>query len=164
MVDILLPGIRAVFNLSHIGPNGEADAVHSVFDNGFDFVFQGIRELIALPVKKLDAVKFHRIMGSRNHYPCIHFIFPGKVCHCRGGDNAYIYCIGSHGADSRHQRICQHIPGNSGITPYHDSGLVLVFFGQYISACLPKLHGKQRRQFIISHPPYTICTKQSAHP
>ena len=159
MVDIFFSGICPVFDLPHPGTGRHFNALHSIADQRFDFILHAVRQLIAIPVKKLNAVELHRIMGCGNHDSGFHLIFLCQISHCRCGNHTHIYRVGPYAADSRHQRIRQHIPRNTGIAAYHDSRPVFVLFCQYCCPCLPKLHSQQRGQFLICHSAHTIRAK-----
>ena len=105
MVDIFFPGVSTVFNLADTGPGRELYALHITPDQFFNLIFQGIRKLIAVTIKKLNAVKFHRIVRSRDNNTRIYFIFPGKICHCRSRHHTHIDSICTHGTHAGHQRI-----------------------------------------------------------
>ena len=124
-------------NLPHIGTDRKFNAIHLAFNDRFNFIFQRIRELIALSVKELDPVEFHRIVGSGNNHSGVYLVFPGEISHRRGRYHAYINRIGSHGANPGHQCIGQHISRNSGIAPYHNRWPVLILFCKNIGARLP---------------------------
>ena len=140
MIDIFFSGIGAIFYFANPGTDREFNALHTVTDERFDFVFQRIGKFIAVSIKELDTVKFYRIMGCGNHNTCIHFILSCQISNCRCRNNSYENRIRADGTSSRHQSVSQHIARYSRIAAYHDRRLVLVFFGKHISPRLPKLH------------------------
>ena len=42
--------------------------------NRLDLLFERIRQLISIPAKNFDAIKFTRIMGSCQHNACVRLI------------------------------------------------------------------------------------------
>ena len=136
MIDVFLSGISAVLDFADTGAGGELHALHIALDQAFDFVFQFIGKLITVAVKEFNAVKLHRIVGSGNHNAGIHFVFSCQIRNGRGGNHSYINAVGSHGACSRHQGICQHIAGNSGVTAYHDRRLMRLLLCQHTGSRL----------------------------
>ena len=126
VVDVLLSCLGAEFHLVHARSDGEFDVRHIAADLCLDLILQRIGKLESVPVKELDAVEFHRVVGGGDHNSRIHHILSGQVRHCRSGDHAHIDAVGSHAAGTRHQGVCQHITGNSGITSHHDGGLMIL--------------------------------------
>ena len=163
MVNILFSGIGTVFDLTYAGTDRELDAGHIVPDQRFDLVFHSIRKLITVAVKELDPVELYRIVRGGDHNSRIYFVFLGQISHCRSRDHSHIYTVSAYGAGTGHQRIRKHIAGDSGIASYHDRRLVFIFLGENIRSRLPKLHCKQRGQFLIGNTAYAICSKHSSH-
>ena len=163
MIDVLFSGIGTVLDLADSGTDGKFDTGHIVTDQCLDLIFHGIGKLIAVTVKEFNTIELYRIVGCGDHNAGIYFVFLGKISNRRSGNHTYVDTVGSYGAGSCHQRIRQHISGNSGITTHHDRGFVLIFLRKYIGTCLPQLHGKQRSQFLVGNSSYTICSKHSSH-
>ena len=59
---IFILQIKTVFDLSHAGSDRKYHVFHVVADQRFNLILQCIGKLVALPVEKFDAVKFHRIV------------------------------------------------------------------------------------------------------
>ena len=159
MINVLLPGIGAVFDLAHRRTGRKLDIRHVPADQHLYFILQRIRQLIPVSVEKLDPVKFHRIVRSGNYHSRIHLILLRQISHCRCGQNAYKDAVRTHRTCPRHQRIGKHISGYSGITAHHNGWLMRVFLCQYIGPRLPQLHGKQRGEFLIGNTPYAVRPK-----
>ena len=159
MIDILLSCIGTIFHLAHRRARGELDIRHMTADQAFYFILQRVRQLITVPVKEFNPVKFHRIMRCRNHHSRIHFILLRQISNRRGRQHTYIHTVRSHRTCPRHQCIRKHITRYPGITSDHDRRFMSFLLCQYISTCLPQLHCQYRCKFLICNPSYTVCSK-----
>ena len=102
MVNIFFPCIRTVFYLSYAGTRREFHILHPVTDQSFNFIFQVIREFIAIPIKKLNPVELYRIMGSGNYHARVHLVLPRQISDSRRRKNPYINTIRPYGARPGH--------------------------------------------------------------
>ena len=79
MIDILLSGIRTVLDFSYVSANREFDSIHIIFDQYFNFIFQCVRKLIPISIKKFNPVKLNRVVGCGNDNTCIYLILSCKI-------------------------------------------------------------------------------------
>ncbi len=65
MIDILLSGIRTVLDFSYVSANREFDSIHIIFDQYFNFIFQCVRKLIPISIKKLWYIRRVRYLDGK---------------------------------------------------------------------------------------------------
>ena len=110
-----------------------------------------------------DVISFAREEGYFNgrgdHNSRLHLVFFRQVSDRRGRDHAHIHRVRAHAADSRHQRVREHISRNTGIASHHDGRTMIVLPGQDRSSRLSELHRQGRRQLFVRHSSYSVCSK-----
>ena len=96
-------------NTSHFAADLYGRRVDLVKNNGFNFIFHIIRQLVAVGFENLDAVVFARIVRSGDHHRRVIAVRTHQMRHRRGRHYAERHHVRAHRTKSRRQRRFQHI-------------------------------------------------------
>ena len=147
--------IRGLLDEVHIAPGGVAlphgtahplaggrlkVCRHPVADDLLDLVLHRVGQLVAVFIKELDAVIFHRVVAGADDRACVRLVEPGQIGDGRGRQHLHQHRPRAHAANARHQRAFQHLPADAGVPSHQDRGPVDVA-GQHISAGLSQPKG-----------------------
>ncbi len=103
---------------------GQSDAdvlIEHLLDAGLDLVGQ----LVAVGAEQLDAIVMVGIVRRRDHDADVSAQRAGEHGHRRRRDRAEQEHVHAGGAEARHHRVLDHVPGQAGVLAEHDAVAVV---------------------------------------
>ena len=130
VADVVLDSGIYPFHSSDVRAVRQIAQVDSAPDHSLDPVLQGVVQLVAVFIEKLDAIVFHGVVGGGDHGGGVRLVFPGEPGQSRGGNDPHRDRGGAGGAEASCQGRFQHVAGDTGVPSDQDPGLVGAALGE----------------------------------
>ena len=131
-------------------------------DEVFDLLLQEVVELVAVPVKKFNAVVFKAVVGRADHNPRVRAVTLRQKSDRGRWQNADLDDIAADRENACRQRVFEHISRYARILA-DDDDRPLAFFFEHEGACFAQLKGKLRCQLAVGDAPHAVGSEKSSH-